>query len=97
MTVTGYDPHDDGATFLDADHSYKPVHREGSGEPAGLIESHRLSDGRWCEGVVHFAGHGMGHPEWIVIQADPLTLSPSIRCRTCGNHGFIEGGRWRSA
>lgn len=97
MTVTGYSPHEDGATFLDADHAYKLVTRVGSDVPIGLIESHRLPDGQWCEGVVHFKGSGEGHPEWTVIQADPLTLSPSILCRDCGNHGWIEAGRWRSA
>lgn len=31
---------------------------------------------------------------WKVEQAEPLTLSPSILCRACGDHGFIRNGRW---
>lgn len=96
MTVTGYDPTEDGATFLDPDHAIKFYTRAGSAEPIGLIESHRLPDGRWCEGSVAFKGHGAGRPEWTVITREPLTLTPSIKCR-CGEHGWIEGGKWRSA
>lgn len=33
-------------------------------------------------------------PTWTVEQNDPLTLSPSVACRTCGNHGFIREGKW---
>lgn len=97
MTVTGYTPDEDGATFLDADHAYRFFYQSGSAEPAGLIESHRLEDGRWCEGSVAFKGSGVGKPEWTVVLEDPLTLSPSILCRSCGSHGYIEGGRWRTA
>lgn len=31
---------------------------------------------------------------WKVEQEEPLTLSPSILCRACGDHGFIREGRW---
>lgn len=36
------------------------------------------------------------HPiaTWKVEQNEPLTLSPSILCRACGDHGFIRNGRW---
>lgn len=97
MTVTGYDPHEDGATFLDENHAYRYWYRADSPRPAGLIESHRLPDGRWCEGSVAFKGFGEGSPEWTVVLEDPLTLTPSIRCRSCSNHGWLEAGRWRSA
>lgn len=33
-------------------------------------------------------------PKWQVESWDPLTLSPSLLCRICGNHGFIRNGRW---
>jgi hypothetical protein len=35
-------------------------------------------------------------PKWTVESWDPLTLSPSLLCRSCGNHGFIRQGRWES-
>lgn len=34
---------------------------------------------------------------WTVESWDPLTLSPSILCRICGNHGWIRDGKWISA
>lgn len=33
-------------------------------------------------------------PRWKVEAPDPLTVSPSILCRTCGHHGFIRNGKW---
>jgi hypothetical protein len=36
-------------------------------------------------------------PKWTVESRDPLTLSPSLLCRRCGNHGWIRGGRWKHA
>lgn len=33
-------------------------------------------------------------PVWQVESWDPLTLSPSVLCNTCGLHGFIREGRW---
>ena len=97
MTVTGYDPHEDDATFLDAAHAYRFWYRADSTRPAGLIESHRLPDGRWCEGSIAFKGFGEGSPEWIVVLEDPLTLTPSILCRECGEHFWLDGGRARPA
>jgi hypothetical protein len=31
---------------------------------------------------------------WTVESWSPLTLSPSILCRLCGDHGFIRAGKW---
>lgn len=35
-----------------------------------------------------------GAPTWDVESWEPLTLSPSLLCRNCGDHGFIREGRW---
>lgn len=66
-----------------------------SGVRVGLIEEHDSPSGR-CAGNVFYRGRvpAGGHPTWVVESEDPLTLSPSILCRTCGHHGFIRGGRW---
>lgn len=29
-----------------------------------------------------------------VINAEPLTLTPSLLCRRCGDHGRVTNGRW---
>lgn len=34
---------------------------------------------------------------WKVEQEEPLTISPSVLCKPCGCHGFIQEGRWKSA
>lgn len=31
---------------------------------------------------------------WQVQSWDPLTISPSLLCLVCGDHGFIRDGRW---
>jgi hypothetical protein len=35
---------------------------------------------------------------WTVVQAGPLTLSPSLHCDPalggCGAHGHVQNGRW---
>lgn len=35
-----------------------------------------------------------GRAGWQVESWEPLTLSPSLLCRSCGLHGFIREGRW---
>ncbi len=34
---------------------------------------------------------------WRVVQAEPLTVVPSIHCTACGTHGWITDGRWVAA
>lgn len=36
------------------------------------------------------------HPiaTWKVESNEPFTISPSILCRACGDHGFIRDGKW---
>lgn len=38
---------------------------------------------------------------WSVVQAQPVTLAPSLHCDTalggCGAHGFVRDGRWAPA
>lgn len=71
-------------------------------EPAGINEYHRNPAGAWCAGWVPFRGsawakqfeHIDGYQAWDVVSREPLTLSPSIKCRACGNHGHIKGGVW---
>lgn len=36
-------------------------------------------------------------PSWKVESEEPLTLSPSILCRACGDHGHIRNGKWEKA
>lgn len=33
-------------------------------------------------------------PVHTVVSIDPLTLEPSLKCRTCGAHGHVRNGKW---
>lgn len=48
-----------------------------------------------CGGAVPFdiPENTEDRPKWAVESLDPLTLSPSLLCH-CGDHGWIQGGRW---
>lgn len=35
-----------------------------------------------------------GKAMWIVESWQPITLSPSLLCLRCGDHGFVRDGRW---
>lgn len=69
----------------------------------GASVSHLKPDGTPCDGWVAFAGGAWANSfdgqiaVWEVVQEDPLTLSPSILCRACGDHGHVVNGRWVKA
>jgi len=77
-------------------------------ERAGAVIHHRRPDGSECPAVAgpmaRYASIHFDLPEqrpwwdasslWQVESWDPLTISPSILCLTCGDHGFVRLGRW---
>lgn len=70
------------------------------GEWVGLIRRHPKAGGGTCASAVAFdtpasrAVHGPTVALHVVESWDPLTLSPSLLCRSCGHHGFIRQGKW---
>jgi hypothetical protein len=76
------------------------------GQIIGLIEHHPKPApdsagfdplGFYCGGYVRWDGHPKAKHH--LVSGGPgdeehLTVSPSLLCRTCGNHGFIRDGRW---
>ena len=71
------------------------------GEPrVGASVAHLKPDGSQCDGWIAFSDRAWarefsgGIATWVVEQEQPLTLSPSILCRVCGDHGFVRQGRW---
>ena len=68
-------------------------------ERYGLLIFHRNPAGERCAGFVTFAGDVQRQLEpnrpnvWQVESWEPLTISPSVLC-SCGDHGFIQDGRW---
>lgn len=70
---------------------------EYDGQIVGIVEEHSGKDGARCSGYVKLRGRPPdpeGRPSWIVESVEPLTLSPSVLCTTCGHHGFIRDGKW---
>jgi len=73
-------------------------------ERIGAILSHpdRRDPSRPCEGGILFDRPGVASafPDrdlWRIEQENPLTISPSVLCGACGDHGFIRDGNWVEA
>jgi hypothetical protein len=70
-------------------------------ERCGMSFEHRRPDsGDSCGGFLTFDSKVArvvfpDHARWKVESWQPLTLSPSVLCRTCGRHGYVIAGRWR--
>lgn len=69
-------------------------------ERYGAAIDHPRPDGTGpCSGHVTFAGDVQREIDerrttWTVESWEPLTISPSVLCRTCGDHGWIRDGMW---
>lgn len=87
-----------------------PANRERYGTPLPRIEKAGATiyhpnlkmPGTECISGIHFdvpemrAAFGE-RAVWQVQSWDPLTISPSLLCTVCGDHGFIRGGKWDPA
>jgi len=68
-------------------------------DPWGLVVDHLKPDGTPCAGgCITFDTEVArqlypGRARWTLESLEPLTVSPSLLC-SCGDHGFIRGGRW---
>lgn len=66
----------------------------------GGFHIHPKPDGNgYCMGSITFESEtankiDAGRPKWKVESWEPLTLSPSLLCRSCNSHGFIQNGQW---
>lgn len=65
--------------------------------------AHLTKDGCVCNQFIPFEGRAWANgfqgriTTWKVENDLPLTLSPSLLCRACGDHGFIRNGKWERA
>jgi hypothetical protein len=70
------------------------------GEISACTIEHKKKDGTPCNGFIPFTGRAWARSfdnhitSWEVVSESPLTLSPSVQCRICGDHGFVRGGKW---
>lgn len=67
----------------------------------GASIAHSKPDGTPCDGWIAFAGRAWAKSfepgsiaTWDVVQDEPLTLTPSVLCRACGDHGHVTNGKW---
>lgn len=68
-------------------------------ERCGAQVAHKNKEGDWCASGIHFDTEDVRKvfsptSLWQVISWEPLTLSPSLLCMRCGDHGFIRDGKW---
>lgn len=68
-------------------------------ENLGVTVFHPRADdpGLECQSAIFFDIPGVERftdTVWQVEQQEPLTVSPSLLCVSCGDHGFIREGRW---
>lgn len=87
---------------IDIGGGHRIVFREWEGERSAIDDWHLRADGTWCKSFIDFKGGTWARqfgPDvgWDLVKLDPLTLNPSLLCRICGDHGYIENGRWRKA
>jgi hypothetical protein len=83
-------------------HGYELI-TDAAGEVIGMTEWHLDTEGRACGGFLAFrdgpwdpqvTGANYPGPLFEVIDEDPLTIRPAVRCSRCGAHGEIREGRW---
>lgn len=64
----------------------------------GATVRHLTPEGKVCIGGITFDGEVQRRlnrgPFWTLVSLDPLTVTPSLLCRLCGDHGFITNGQW---
>ena len=68
-------------------------------EKYGAVVSHKKPDGSSCASGISFDSETArkiepDRPRWTVHSWEPLTVSPSLLCLQCGDHGFIREGKW---
>jgi hypothetical protein len=82
---------------IDIGHGVTLIPMVYEGQVVGLIEEHDDNAGARCSGYVRLRiplNDTTTRPSWAVESEEPLTLSPSVLCTTCGHHGFIREGKW---
>jgi hypothetical protein len=83
---------------LDIGHGVTVELRRIDGVLAGVYYEHPCANAMVSPGWIPVkTSAGCMLTGWDVVSEAPLTLSPSVLCRTCGHHGYIRDGRWVSA
>jgi hypothetical protein len=65
-----------------------------------FVDEHPRPDGQGsCAGSGRVLNPGQERPAdgrayWTVESEEPLTLSPSLLCTACNDHGWVRDGAW---
>lgn len=92
----------DNSLDLGDNHRMVFVDYKGEKRVGGHVH-HKRPDGSECTGFIPFAGRAWANNfselilTWEMVTDEPVTLSPSILCRVCGDHGFVREGKWVKA
>ncbi len=76
-------------------HKLTPV-VDASDRLVGWLHAHpdaRSAIGALCQSFCAVR-EGIGAPVHEIVTVEPLTLHPSLECRTCGAHGCVKNGKW---
>jgi hypothetical protein len=87
---------------LGAGHRVELVRSDASGIRSFIDEHPRRDTGVQCAGSGRLLEVGQANPNdgrayWTIIHESPLTLTPSLLCTACGDHGWINDGKWVKA
>lgn len=80
------------------DEHYAHYFADETGERAGVLIWNRANTPTgWCISGIAFRPLG-NRPVWEIVSGTldggDLTVTPSIHCAACNDHGFIRQGRW---
>jgi hypothetical protein len=92
------------SAWRDIDHGHRiQVTRPDTEGVRHFVDEHPRSDGTGpCSGAGRVLNPGQARPDdgrayWTIESEEPLTLSPSLLCTACGDHGWVRDGRWMPA
>lgn len=83
--------------WLDESRAVEFTTHQGAAGPTGahFVHRNKQKPDEWCIGG--FQWTGTTGPNWTLVSLSPLHVEPSIHCLSCGEHGYIRGGRWLPA
>lgn len=88
------EPHE-GKLDLGHGHLFEAV-LDSEEQLVGWLHTHpdaRTNDGTLCQSICAVRALN-GAPVHQIVSVEPLTLIPSLKCRTCGAHGHVTNGTW---
>lgn len=86
--------------FTDIGHGVSFQFADRGGSRIGIIFRHPCTPGAESDSYgswVPFRERNSAGKGWVVESEEPLTISPSLLCMTCGHHGHIRAGKWEPA